>query len=95
MSSYKEIINSEGVVVSTIKRSPCGIIEVHRIETGVTAFISKGKLLYKKDKDMNIICPEPSAPEATEEELKAHLQRIKELKEQHKSLTGRVTSSGI
>lgn len=87
MESYKEITNSEGVVVSTIKRNPCGIIEVYKVDSGVTAYIANGKLLFKKDKNMNIICPEPSAPEATEEEIKAHLQRIKELKMKQKSLT--------
>ncbi len=95
MDSYKEIMNSEGVVVSTIKRNPCGIIEVYKVDSGVTAYIANGKLLFKKDKDMKFICPEPSAPEATEEELKAHLQRIKELKENHKSLTTSNNSNTI
>jgi hypothetical protein len=77
MSSYEEVKNEEGNVVSKVRRNSLGIFEVYNINSGMTFFIRKGVLLCTKDKDNNYVYPEPSAPPAAEEELKAYLKRCK------------------
>lgn len=76
MASYQEVLDNNGKIISIIRRNSCGIIEVYNIDSGITSYIRKGVLLCKKDKDMKFIYPKPSAPPATEEQLKAYLKNI-------------------
>ena len=70
MNSYFEVLDKEGNLISIVRKNSYGIIEVYKLESGITSFIKQGILLCKKDKHNKIIYPEPSAPVATEEELK-------------------------
>ena len=86
MNSYLEVLDDQGKVISFIRKNSCGIIEVHKLDTGITSFIRQGILLCKKDKDMKVIYPsEPSAPPASQEELKKHLKSLKVCKQSSSS----------
>jgi hypothetical protein len=76
ISSYREVKDGQGNILSIIKKNSCGTIEVYKFTTGVTSYIKKGRILYKKDKDMKLIYPEPPT---TEEELKVYLKRIEKM----------------
>jgi hypothetical protein len=78
MNSYFEVLDDNGNVISIVRKNSHGIIEVHKLDTGITSFIKQGIIVCKKDKDMKIIYPlGPSAPVATQEELSKHLKGLK------------------
>lgn len=76
MNSYYEVLDDNGNIISTVRRNSLGIVEVYKIDSGITSYIIRGKVAYKKDKDKKIVYPEPSAPLATEEQLKSYLKNI-------------------
>jgi hypothetical protein len=76
MNSYFEVLDKEGNLISIVRKNSCGIIEVYKLESGITSFIKQGILLCKKDKHDKIIYPAPSDPVCTQEELKSSSSSI-------------------
>jgi hypothetical protein len=76
MNSYYEVLDDNGNIISTVRRNSLGIVEVYKIDSGITSYIIKGKIAYKKDKNKKIVYPEPSAPMVTKEKIKSYLKNI-------------------